>query len=162
MGEAVHAFANFNIDPSFFVGLVPEVAVDDDLFGDDVLSEAHVFRIGHRSVEVEVGQVNAEEHGARGADCGVDEEFGGEKIRSGSALIAGKVDEVTADSESNAVDLLLLRADVADDAAVRRAVASRILSVAVILGTGTAWWLNLKVSVMRSPPVSAIKTRMQR
>ncbi len=47
-------------------------------------------------------------------------------------------------------------------AAVRRAVALRILSVAVILGTGTAWWLNLKVSVMRSPPVLAIKTPMQR
>ncbi len=80
--------------------------------------EAHVFRIGHRSVKVEVGQVNAEEHSARGADCGVDEEFCGEKIRSGSALIAGKVDEVTADSELSAVDLLLLRADVADDATV--------------------------------------------
>jgi hypothetical protein len=47
-------------------------------------------------------------------------------------------------------------------AAVRRAVASRILSVAVIFGTGMAWWLYLKVSVMRLPPVSAIKTRMQR
>jgi len=47
-------------------------------------------------------------------------------------------------------------------AMARRAVASRILLVAVILGTGTAWWLNLKVSVMRSPPVSAIKTQMQR
>jgi hypothetical protein len=47
-------------------------------------------------------------------------------------------------------------------AVVRRAVALRILSVAVILGTGMVWWLNLKVSVVRSPPVSAIKTRMQR
>ena len=80
--------------------------------------EAHVFRIGHRTVEVEVGQVNAEEDGTRGADCGVDEEFGGEKIRSGSALIAGKVNEVTADSESSAVDLLLLWADIADIATV--------------------------------------------
>lgn len=47
-------------------------------------------------------------------------------------------------------------------AAVRRAVVSRILSVAVMVGTGMAWWQNQNVSVMRSPPVPAIKTRMQR
>ena len=47
-------------------------------------------------------------------------------------------------------------------AAVRRAVAWRILSVVVIVGTGMAWWQNWNVLVMRSPPVSAIKTLMQR
>jgi len=127
LGEAIHAFANFNIDSSFVVDQVLEVVFDDDLFGDDVESEAHVFRIGHRSVEVEVGQINAEEHGSRGADGGVDEEFGGEEIRSGNALIAGKVNEVTANSESSAVDLLLLRADVADDATVGGALVLRDL-----------------------------------
>ena len=47
-------------------------------------------------------------------------------------------------------------------AAVRRAVASRILSVAVMPGTGMVWWQNRNVLVMRSPSVSAIKTWMQR
>jgi hypothetical protein len=47
-------------------------------------------------------------------------------------------------------------------AAVRHAVAPRILSVAAMLGTGMAWWQKWNVSVMRLPPVSAIKTRMQR
>ena len=102
MGEAVHAFANFDIDPSFVIDQVAEVVFNDDFFGDDVESESHVFRVGHRSVEVEVGQINAEEHGSRGADGGVDEEFGSEEIRSGSPFIAGKVNEVTADSESSA------------------------------------------------------------
>ena len=46
-------------------------------------------------------------------------------------------------------------------AAVRRAVAWRILYVAVMVGTGMAWWKNRNVSVMRSPPASAIKTLMQ-
>ena len=46
-------------------------------------------------------------------------------------------------------------------AAVRRAIASRILSVAVMLGTGMARWQNWNVSVMRSPPELAIKTQMQ-
>jgi hypothetical protein len=36
LGEAVHAFANFDIDPSFYVDPVPEVVFNDDLFGDDV------------------------------------------------------------------------------------------------------------------------------
>ena len=65
LGEAVHSFPNFDVDPSVFVNQVPEVVFYDDLFRDDVESEAHVFRIGHRGVEVEVGQVNAEEHCAR-------------------------------------------------------------------------------------------------
>ena len=57
----------------------------------------HVFRISHQSVKVEVGQVNAEEHGARCADGGVDEEFGGEKVRGGGARVSGKIDEITAE-----------------------------------------------------------------
>jgi len=118
LGEAVHAFSNFDIDPSVVVDQVPDVVFDDDLVRDDLESEAHVFRIGHRSVEVEVGQVNAEEHGARCADGGVDEEFGGEKVRSGGALVAGKVDDITADRQASAMDLFLLRVDVADDATV--------------------------------------------
>jgi hypothetical protein len=76
LGEAVHAFLNFNIDSSVLVDQVPEVVSYDDLVRDDLESEAHIFRIGHRSVEVEVGQVNAEEHRLRCADGGVDEEFG--------------------------------------------------------------------------------------
>ncbi len=48
----------------------------------------------------------------------IDEEFGGEKVRSGSALVAWEVDEITANRELSVIDLLLLRADVADDATV--------------------------------------------
>ena len=46
-------------------------------------------------------------------------------------------------------------------AAVRRAMAWRIRSVAVMVGTRMVWWQNPKVSMMRSPPVLAIKTLMQ-
>ena len=46
-------------------------------------------------------------------------------------------------------------------AAVRSAMAWRVLSVAMMVGTGMVWWQNQNVSVMRSPPVSAIKTLMQ-
>ncbi len=60
LGEAIHSFPNFDVDPSVFVNQVPEVVFYDDLLRDDVEPEAHVFRIGHRGVEVEVGQVNAE------------------------------------------------------------------------------------------------------
>ena len=38
-------------------------------------------------------------------------------------------------------------------AVVRRAVAWRILSVAVMVGIGMVWWQKQKVSVMRLPPV---------
>ena len=97
LGEAVHSFSNFNVDPFFVIDQVLEVVFYDDFFRDDVESEAHVFRIGHRSVEVEVGQVNIKEHGAWCADGGVDEEFGGEKVRSGGACVSGKINEITAD-----------------------------------------------------------------
>jgi hypothetical protein len=50
LGEAVYAFSNFIVDPFFFVDQVPEVVFYNDFFRDDVESEAHVFRIGHRSV----------------------------------------------------------------------------------------------------------------
>ena len=98
--------------------LHPEVVFYDDLLRDDVALEAHVFRIGHQGVEVEVGQVNAEEHGALCTYPGVDEEFGSEKVCSGRALVAGEVNEITANHESSAIDLLLLRPDVADDATI--------------------------------------------
>ena len=52
--------------------------------------EAYVFRIGHRTVEVEVGQVNAEEHGAQGADFGVDEEFAVRRSAVGVLLLPAK------------------------------------------------------------------------
>ena len=118
LGEAVHSFPNFDVDPSVFVNQVPEIVFYDDLFRDDVKLEAHVFRIGHQGVEVEVGQVDAKEHGARCAYRGVDEEFGGEEVCSGSALVAGEVNEISANRESSAIDLLLLRPAVADDATV--------------------------------------------
>jgi len=106
LGEAVHSFPNFDVDPSVFVNLVPEDVFYDDLLRDDVESEAHVFWIGHWCVEVEVGQVNAGEYGARCTYRGVDEEIGGEKVCSGSALVAREVDEITANRESSAIDLL--------------------------------------------------------
>ena len=118
LGEAVHSFPNFNVDLSVFVNQVPEVVFYDDLLRDDVKSEAHVFRIGHWGVEVEVGQVNAEEHGTRCTYPGVDEEFGSEKVCSWSARVAGEVDEITANRELSAIDLLLLRLEVAVDATV--------------------------------------------
>ncbi len=36
LGEAVHGFSNFDIDPSFVIDQVLEVVVNDDFFGDDV------------------------------------------------------------------------------------------------------------------------------
>ena len=113
LGEAVHSFPNFDVDPSVFVNLVPKDVFYDDLLRDDVESEVHVVRIGHWCVEVEVGFVNAGE-----SYRGVNEEFGGEKVCSGSALVAKEVDEITANRESSAIDLLLLQPDVADDATV--------------------------------------------
>ncbi len=46
-------------------------------------------------------------------------------------------------------------------AALRHAMASRILSVAVVLGTGMEWWQKQNVLVMRSLLVSAMMTWMQ-
>ena len=44
--EAIHAFSNFDIDPSIIVHQVPEVVFDNDLIRVDLELEVHVFRIG--------------------------------------------------------------------------------------------------------------------
>ena len=40
LGEAVHAFSNFDIDPSVVIDQVPEIVFDDDLIRDDLELEA--------------------------------------------------------------------------------------------------------------------------
>ena len=91
---------------------------DDDLLGDDVQSEAHVLRIGHRRVEIKIREVHSDEDGARRADGGVEEQFDGGEVRGWGRLVAGIINAVAADGESCAMLLLFLRAKVADDTTV--------------------------------------------
>ena len=55
LGQAVHPFLDFDIDPSFFADQVVEVVFYDDLFGDDAKVEAHVLWLEHWSIEIKIG-----------------------------------------------------------------------------------------------------------
>jgi hypothetical protein len=94
------------------------VVCDDDLLGDDVQSEAHVLRIGHRRVEIKIREVHSDEDGARRADGGVEEQFDGGEVRGWGRLVAWIIDAIAADGESGAMLLLFLRSEVADDTTV--------------------------------------------
>ncbi len=55
LGQVVHPFQDFNVNPSFFVDQVTLSVFCDDHFGDDVKAEAHVFWLVLRSIEVKNG-----------------------------------------------------------------------------------------------------------
>jgi hypothetical protein len=77
LGKTINSISNLDVYPAVRSDNVAKVVMDDDLFGDDVETETHVFGVWHGGVEVEIGKVDAPKHGPRGTDNGaVEEEFG--------------------------------------------------------------------------------------
>ena len=64
--QAVHAATDFGVDPSISRGDIVEVVLGDDLVGDDVQWEAHVFVAVHWGAEVEVADVENSEARIKG------------------------------------------------------------------------------------------------
>ncbi len=76
MGKTIHPLSNLDVHPAIRSDNVAKVVMDNNFVRDDVNTETHVFRVWHRGVEVEIGEVDAQKLGPRGTDGGVDEEFG--------------------------------------------------------------------------------------
>ncbi len=77
-----------------------KVVFADDFWWDQVDGYAHVFRLVHRGVQVEVLDVAASHFRIGGGEYTVDEAFCGGDVGSGGAGVAGVVDEITPNGES--------------------------------------------------------------
>lgn len=78
LGQAVHAFANLNIDVLLaIVSQVPEVVELHDCRGNHGNEDAHVFIFGHRCVKVEVFEVPCHMTGVMGRDDAVEMDLRG-------------------------------------------------------------------------------------
>jgi hypothetical protein len=82
--------------------------MDDDFFRDDVKMETHVFGVRHGSVEIEIGEVDAQKLCPRGTDGKIDEEFGRGEISHWCAFAAMIVDAIAANGEPNMMFLFFL------------------------------------------------------
>ncbi len=81
---------DLNVYPAVGCPRFTQVVCNNDLFGDDVKSEAHVFGIGQGCVEVKIGQVDPKKDCAWRADGGVNEKFGRvHRSAVGVALLPG-------------------------------------------------------------------------
>jgi hypothetical protein len=80
--------------------------------------ETHVFRVWHRGVDVENGEVNAQKFCPWGADDGINEEFGRGEISHGCTFVARMADAIATNSESNGMYFVFLRPIIATYAAI--------------------------------------------
>ena len=88
------------------------------IFGQNVESEAHVFKPFHRGSQVVVLEVNEEMTSSRGGDGVIDDEFCRCEVRCIGADIVWVVNEVATNRQSCPLWLSFLWAVVTDDAAV--------------------------------------------
>jgi hypothetical protein len=96
-----------------------QVVCNNDLFGDDIESEAHVFGIGHGCGEVKIGQVDPKKDRAWHADGGVNEKFGCGQVSGGCGFVSGIVDAITANCEACAMWFFFLWAKIAANTTAR-------------------------------------------
>lgn len=102
LGEAIHAFADFNVDKTLFINNGCEIVLVNDWLWDDRDVDTHVFVTCHGIVEVEILDVHAHEFGIRGADDTVEEDLGCGDAGCFGADVMGVVNEVAANSVANA------------------------------------------------------------
>ncbi len=102
-GKTIHPLSNLDVYLSIRSDNVTKVVVDDDFIRDGVRTDTHVFGVWHGGVEVEIGEVYAQKLCPRGADGGIDEEFGRGEIGRWCAFVAWIVDVIAANSEPNAI-----------------------------------------------------------
>jgi len=137
--------------------------------GNDLSSESSsmMARVCTRAGAL-VGELAPLSHAGCWTSSGLHITTGSSSIMGYGALICGGVGEIGGTLPRSSICRAWIAASLLGGASwtpsiavVRCAIASRILSVAMMLGTGMAWWQKRNVSVMSSPPVLAIKTQMQ-
>lgn len=113
LGEAITTLTNFEVDPA--IAVPPnEIVFFDEFIRDIGELDANIFGIGHRSIEVEVLQVDGTEPCALSGEDTVEEQFDKFQRCGVGANIARVADPVATDSDTGAVGVILLWANLAD------------------------------------------------
>ncbi len=117
MGKAVTALANFKVDPAIAVPTWKVVFLDE-FFWDIGELNANVFGIWHWSVKIEVFYVNGAEPCSLSGEDIVEEQL--DKFKKGcvGANVPWIADSITTDGDTGAVQVILLRTNLADDRGV--------------------------------------------
>jgi hypothetical protein len=118
LGEAVHSFADFHVDPSIGGDKIMQVVHRRNLVWDDanVKGKLHVLVRGHWRVEGEISQVNLKEDCPQCAVGGrVDEELCSGEIGSRSCQVAQVVNAPPPKCQTSTVLFLLFWAKIAAD-----------------------------------------------
>jgi hypothetical protein len=117
LGKAVTALANFKVDPAIAVPTWKVVFLDE-FFWDIGELNADVFGIWHWSVEIEVFYVNGAELCSLSGEDTVEEQLDEFERGRVGANVAWIADSITTDGDTGAVQVILLRMNLADDRGV--------------------------------------------
>jgi hypothetical protein len=110
LGKAITTLANFEVDPAIAV-TTREVVFLDEFIWDVEELDANIFGLGHRSVKIEILQVNGAEPCTLPGEDTVEEEFDEFKGGSVGVNIAGKANCVATNGDTGLVRVILLRAN---------------------------------------------------
>ena len=113
MGKAITTLANFEVDPAIAV-TTSEVVFLDEFIRDVGELDAHILRIRHRSVKVEVLEINGAKLSAFPGEDTVEEEFDKFKGCGVGANVARVANPVATNSDTGAVRVILLYANFTD------------------------------------------------
>ncbi len=114
LGKTVAALANFKVDPAIAVS-TKEVVFLDEFVGDVGELDANIFWFWHRSVQIEVLEVNGAEPCILSGEDTVEEKL--DKFKQGcvGANVARITDSITANGDSGLVRVILLRRNLTYD-----------------------------------------------
>ncbi len=113
LGKTITALTNFEVYPTIAVP-TSEVVFLDEFIWDVGELDAHIFGIWHRSVKVEVLEINGAKPSAFPGEDTIEEEFDKFQGCGVGANIARVADSVAADSNTGAIGVIFLRANFTD------------------------------------------------
>ena len=101
MWKAVHAFSNFDIDIAV-VNFGIQVITAHDVRGNIVNADAHVFKLIHGGVEIEIFDVGCAKFGVGSRDDAVEKAFDSSEVRSLRVYVTGIFNSIATHCEANA------------------------------------------------------------
>jgi hypothetical protein len=117
--KAVHAAANLNVDIVMVDERGKGIFSHDGLW-DDGNGDPHVFILIHGSVQVKILEIASHEAGIRSGDDAVEEKFDGGEVGGLGADVAGIINSIATNGETDAARVILFGAEGSNNAQVGR------------------------------------------
>ena len=116
--ESIHSLSDFDIDVPIFSDFGGKIVLLDKVVEEVAKFEPHIFVVRHRSVEVEIFDVECHELGTRSGDYTVEEKFYCEEIDGGCATVIWVVYSITTNCETCMVGIIFFQSVVDNNTAV--------------------------------------------